>query len=214
LKASLGQTLFRTRSALAALWVFILLAFADPWISVWSALLFLPGLVIRFWAAGFIGPVSRNPKISTESLVTRGPYSISRHPLYIANALLVGAGLVLLEPHWILISLTSAGFIVLYILIGKAEEASLAERFGKDYEQYRKKVTLFFPRLFRGPLFKGFNPLWALREWQTWLVVGLLFGFACLRLYVVPELVHTLGSFTTLHLSWLKPLARAIVHLF
>lgn len=214
MKASLGQTLFRTRSALAALWVFVLLAFAHPWISLWSALLFLPGLAIRFWAAGFIGPVSRNPKISNESLVTRGPYSLSRHTLYIANGLLVGAGLALLQPHWILISLTSAGFIVLYILIGKAEEKSLAERFGKDYEMYKKRVKLFFPKIFRGSFFKGFNPLWALREWQTWLVVGLLFGFASLRLYVAPELIHILGSFATMHVSWLRPLARAIVHLF
>lgn len=214
MKASLGQTLFHTRSALAALWVLLLLAFSTPWISVWSALLFLPGLTLRFWAAGFIGPVSRNPKISTDSLMTRGPYSIVRHPLYIANALLVAAGLAMLRPHWILVALTALGFVVLYVLIGRAEERSLREHYGDSHKEYAARVTPFFPKRFEGPLFKGFSLSWALREWQTWLAVAALFGLAVLRATVIPALLGSWGILKAVDLSWLVPLAKAIVLLF
>lgn len=189
MKASLGQILFRTRGVIAALWVLLLLVFSHPWISVWSGLLFLPGLVIRFWAAGFIGPVSRKPSISIDHLATRGPYSLARHPLYIGNALLVAAGLVLLRPHWILTILTGVGFVILYVFIARAEESRLLKKYGKEYEEYRQRVTPFFPRKLQGSLFVGFKPSWALREWQTWVVVGLIYLLAFLRLRFIPEFI-------------------------
>lgn len=186
MKVPLDQILFRTRSVLAALWVLLLLAFSHPWISVWSAVLFIPGLLIRFWAAGFIGPTSRNRQITTDHLATRGPYALARHPLYIGNALLVAAGLVLLRPHWILIVLTSVGFVALYVLLARAEEKHLSLKHGKEYDEYRQRVSPFFPRRFEGPLFRRFKLSWALREYQTWIVVGLLYLFAFLRLCFIP----------------------------
>jgi len=188
LKARPDQILFRTRSVLATLWVLLLLAFADPWISVYSALAFLPGLVMRFWAQGFIGPQSRKRDITTDTLTTAGPYAIFRHPLYIGNGLLVTAGLILLHPHWILISMTAVGFLVLYLLVGKAEERKLLERYGGEYEAYRRKVTPLFPRRYTGPLFRGFNPRWALSEYNTWIWVGLLYLLAWIRLSFIPQL--------------------------
>lgn len=205
-----GQILFRARSVIAVLWVLLLLVFSHPWISVWSVLLFLPGLAIRFWAAGFIGPASRKPSISTAEIVTRGPYSLFRHPLYIGNALLVAAGLTLLRPHWILIALTALGFIVLYIIIARTEERKLEDRYGQAYRDYRKRVTPFFPIRYEGPLFKGFNVRLALREWQTWLVVGVLFMFAFLRTYVIPALIQAWGLSLLSRLSWIKSLAKAL----
>ena len=186
MKASLGQILFRTRGVLATLWVLLLLFFSHPWISVWSGLLFIPGLAIRFWAAGFIGPQSRKPEISTDRLTTSGPYAFFRHPLYIGNALLAAAGLILLRPHWILIVLSAVGFIILYVFIARAEESRLLKKYGKEYEEYRQRVTPFFPRRLEGPLFAGFKSSWALREWQTWVVVGLLYLLAFLRLRFIP----------------------------
>lgn len=188
MKVPLDQILFRTRGVLATLWVLLLLFFSYPWISVWSALLFIPGLLIRFWAAGFIGPVSRKPSISVDHLATRGPYSLTRHPLYLGNALLVAAGLLLLRPHWILILLTGVGFLTLYILIGRAEEQRLVERYGQEYRDYKHRVTPLFPRKLQGPLFAGFNTRWALGEYQTWVVVGFLYLLTFLKHHYIPEL--------------------------
>jgi len=188
LKALLDQTLFRTRSVLATLWVLLLLAFADPWISIWSALAFLPGLAIRFWAQGFIGPQSRKRDITTDRLTTSGPYAVFRHPLYVGNGLLVAAGLTLLRPHWILIILTALGFVLLYVLVGKAEERKLAERYGDEYEEFCRRVTPFFPKRFVGPLFAGFNLRWALNEYNTWIWVALLYLLAFLRT-LLPKLI-------------------------
>lgn len=205
-----AEILFRSRSIIAGLWILMLLVFSNPWISVWSFLLFLPGLAIRFWAAGFIGPASRKPSISTAEIVTRGPYSLFRHPLYIGNALLVAAGLVLLSPHWVLIVLTAIGFILLYTIIARTEERKLEARYGKAYRDYRKRVTPFFPIRYEGPLFKGFNSRLALREWQTWLSVGVLAVFALLRAYVIPILVNNWGLDLLSHISWIKSLAKAL----
>jgi protein-S-isoprenylcysteine O-methyltransferase Ste14 len=186
LTPSLGKTLFRTRSVIATLWVLLLLVFSHPWISMWSGLVFLPGLAIRFWASGFIGPQSRKPHISTDRLTTCGPYALFRHPLYIGNALLVAAGLLLLRPHWILMILTGVGFLILYILVGRAEEKRLTSQYPDVYGDYKKRVSILFPKKIVGPLFKGFNWGWAVREYQTWLVVGLLYLLAFLRLRFIP----------------------------
>ena len=194
MKVPLDQILFRTRGVLATLWVLLLLVFSDPWISVWSALLFIPGLLVRFWAAGFIGSQSRNRQITTDHLATRGPYALFRHPLYVGNALLVAAGLVFLRPHWILTILTAAGFVTLYILIAKAEEKHLSLKYGKAYDEYRQRVTPFFPRRFEGHLFAGFNLSWALREYQTWIVVGLLYLLAFLRFSFIPSCSFLAGG--------------------
>jgi len=181
LKASADSILFRIRSVLATLWVLLLLVLADPWISLWSALAFLPGLLIRFWAQGFIGHQSRKRNITTDTLTTSGPYAIFRHPLYIGNGLLAAAGLILLRPHWILICLTALGFLVIYLFVSKAEEHKMLERYGDKYETYRQRVTPLFPRRYIGSLFRGFNPDWALSEYNTWIWVGLLYLLAFLR---------------------------------
>jgi protein-S-isoprenylcysteine O-methyltransferase Ste14 len=207
LKASLGQILFRTRGVIATLWVLLLFVFSHPWISVWSGLLFLPGLAIRFWAAGFIGPQSRKPDISTDSLTTSGPYALFRHPLYIANALLVAAGLALLRPHWILTVLTGLGFVILYVFIARAEESRLLKTHGKEYEEYHQRVTPFFPRRLEGSLFAGFKPSWAFREWQTWVVVGLLYLVAFLRATVIERLIEL----TAEHLGWIASAGPALL---
>ena len=172
--------------------------------------MFIPGLAIRFWAAGFIGPQSRKPEISTDRLTTSGPYALFRHPLYIGNALLVAAGLILLRPHWTLILLTAVGFIILYVLIGRAEERKLLDKYGDEYRAYRRRVTVLFPRRLQDSLFAGFKLSWALREWQTWVVVGLLYLLAFLRTTVIERLVE----FTAQHLGWIASAGPALLKAF
>jgi protein-S-isoprenylcysteine O-methyltransferase Ste14 len=79
-------------------------------------------------------------------LVTDGPFARVRHPLYLAM------GLLLLSPVIGLSSWLGVGLSVPLFLIGtsfrvRAEESVLVEEFGREYDEYRRRVPPFFPRL-------------------------------------------------------------------
>ncbi len=70
-----------------------------------------------------------------------------RHPIYL-GAILFYSGLLVLTLSiiavaiWILI-------IAFYYFISKHEEKLLLEKFGKDYEEYKKEVPMLIPRIRR-----------------------------------------------------------------
>ncbi len=75
-------------------------------------------------------------------LVTRGPYSYVRHPMYLA-VILVGWGGLLKYLTW-----TMLGFAVMMLgLIYRAhkEEQALMTEFGRDWEEYKRKVPRWIP---------------------------------------------------------------------
>ena len=97
------------------------------------------GCLGRVWCSLFIDG------FKTKELVTCGPYSVSRNPLYFFSA--VGAVGVAFG------SATVAGpifvalcFAAYYPAIIKAEERRLVEIHGDSFREYRKSVPAFFPR--------------------------------------------------------------------
>lgn len=98
------------------------------------------GILGRMWSTLYIG----GKKAAT--IVTDGPYSVMRNPLYFFSAIAAaGAG-------------AQTGTITFTVLFGLAtvaafhvvifrEEAYLSEFFGKAYQDYCKRVPRFFPRL-------------------------------------------------------------------
>ncbi len=81
----------------------------------------------------------------TETIVTAGVYSIVRHPQYLGG-LLAHAGIsFLLSAGYSLFS--TPLMIILIYLISKKEEEELVREFGKEYEDYKKKVPMLIPRL-------------------------------------------------------------------
>jgi protein-S-isoprenylcysteine O-methyltransferase Ste14 len=80
------------------------------------------------------------------TLVTGGPYSVVRHPLYASLIwIFVGGSLVYANP--LSLALTLGVFLpMMYVRAGK-EDALLAEAFGAEFEQYRQLTGLFLPRL-------------------------------------------------------------------
>jgi len=79
-------------------------------------------------------------------LVTDGPFGRVRHPLYLAM------GLLLLSPVIGLSSWLGAATAVPLFAYGtylraRAEEKVLGEAFGPEYEDYRRRVPAFIPRL-------------------------------------------------------------------
>jgi protein-S-isoprenylcysteine O-methyltransferase Ste14 len=77
-------------------------------------------------------------------VITNGVFSIVRHPLYLAS-ILTYLGLIILTLSllsfiiWIIA-------IIFYYYISRHEEKLLLSRFGKEYEDYMKKVPMFFPK--------------------------------------------------------------------
>jgi protein-S-isoprenylcysteine O-methyltransferase Ste14 len=97
----------------------------------------------RFVVEGLGTPA---PVAPTERLVVGGPYRYVRNVMYIAvtstiagQALLLGSPglLVYAAGVWALM----AAFVVLY------EEPTLAHRYGAQYEEYRRAVPAWLPRL-------------------------------------------------------------------
>jgi protein-S-isoprenylcysteine O-methyltransferase Ste14 len=80
-----------------------------------------------------------NPNTQPEHLVTSGPFALTRNPLYLANTLLlIGVGLVS-GITWFLPMALIAAFTTKKVAIDK-EERWLADKFGKRYRDYAKRV--------------------------------------------------------------------------
>jgi len=81
----------------------------------------------------------------TEKVVTSGVYSIVRHPQYLGG-LSAHVGISFLLSAWYSLLFTPIMIILIY-LISKKEEEELIREFGKEYEDYKKKVPMLIPRI-------------------------------------------------------------------
>ena len=96
------------------------------------------GLLVRAWAAGHI--------VKNDRLATTGPYAHTRNPLYFGSFLL-GLGFTIASGRWLLALLFAALFIGIYLPTMRVEASTMAQLFGSEFENYRRSVPLFFPRL-------------------------------------------------------------------
>ena len=103
----------------------------------WSGYIFLLiGIGIRIWSTLYIG------QRKSRELITDGPFSICRNPLYIGT-LLVFTGVSLCFENLVLLA---AGLIVLipiHISVIFSEEKHLTKLFGQQYLEYKKRVPRF-----------------------------------------------------------------------
>lgn len=95
-------------------------------------------LLIRGWVQVY--RTSLEGKLATE-----GVYSVVRHPQYTGIMLAVFGQVI----HWpTVITLLLFPLIAwAYIRLAKREELALTERFGEEYQTYRQRVPMLFPRL-------------------------------------------------------------------
>lgn len=145
------QTLFQYRSYTPLPFLLAMIAFARPSVStlVVGGIVALMGETMRFWGVAYAGPLTRvTGNVGAPELVTSGPFSYVRNPLYVGNILLyVGFGIMAnaLTP-WLAVA-TALYFVVQYAAIVSLEEEFLQKEFGSLFGEYRKSVPRFIPRL-------------------------------------------------------------------
>lgn len=78
-------------------------------------------------------------------LVTHGPFSIVRHPTYLSHTLML-LGVFLLTEAVVVGVVALLDSLIVNMMIIPLEEKELSERFGGEYDEYRRKVRRrFFP---------------------------------------------------------------------
>jgi protein-S-isoprenylcysteine O-methyltransferase Ste14 len=122
----------------------------DTAIPLLHMIICIPFLISGAWLA-ISGVKETTLKVAeihrTEKVVTKGVYSIVRHPQYLGGLLAhVGISFLLSGSY----ALLSTPLMVLLIyLISWKEEKELIREFGKEYEDYKRKVPMIIPRLRR-----------------------------------------------------------------
>ena len=108
----------------------------------------IAGIVIGIWAltAMGIGNINISPLVKQAAvLVTRGPYKLIRHPMYLAVLLVIWP---LIIDHFSLLRIT-AGFILTIDLTIKMlfEEGLLKKQF-QEYQSYMRTTKRLIPFIF------------------------------------------------------------------
>jgi len=121
------------------------------WIII--VILLVIGLIYGIWSViiqntvGQGGPVEiGNIEISpkTKNLVVSGPYKYTRNPM-LFGTLLIYLAFALFINSMTSVVLVSAIFVFMLTVVVKMEEKRLLKDFGFQYEEYRKKVSMFIP---------------------------------------------------------------------
>lgn len=118
-------------------------------LRVLGAILLAAGLAVvvrafvRFVVEGFGTPV---PVAAPERLVVGGPNRYVRNPMYVALLCAI-AGQALLLGRPVLLAYAAALWVTTAAFVRWYEEPALARRFGADYEEYRRAVPAWRPRL-------------------------------------------------------------------
>jgi Putative protein-S-isoprenylcysteine methyltransferase len=78
-----------------------------------GGMILVTGEAIRIWAVGYSGSTTRSKNLIADKLVTEGPYSIIRNPLYAGN-FLITLGFALIANALIIVPIVIVYFIVEY----------------------------------------------------------------------------------------------------
>ena len=119
----------------------------DPWLLGIGLALFLLGLALAVWARVYLGrnwgmPMSE--KVDPE-LVTTGPYSTVRHPIYSGIILAMIGTTVAVSLYW-LIAVVLVGAYFVYSAV--MEERYMTGLFPDAYPRYKQSTKMLIPFIF------------------------------------------------------------------
>ena len=120
-------------------------------VNAFGAVLLLLGMALQAWTLVLLRlpGIMGMPEVTSTvrgRMVTRGPFSVVRHPTYLSHTMmLVGAFLFTEVVATGIAALLD--FIIIISIVIPLEERELLMRFGNEYEGYRQRVrSRFFPR--------------------------------------------------------------------
>ena len=131
----------------AAVLTVLVLTSTSKWedIGITSTIFFLTGAILvgiatvgRLWCSLYISGYKSN------TLVTTGPYSVCRNPLYFFS-LLGGVGVGLATETLTIPLLILIGFAIYYPYVIKREHKRLMDIHAEQYQQYCDKTPCFIP---------------------------------------------------------------------
>ncbi len=146
---TIGKFLFKFRSYTPIPFFFIMILFMKP--NLYTILSGFPvvliGEIIRIWAVSYAGSETRTTDgVGGSNLVTQGPFSVVRNPLYIGNIMIyTGLGIMSfsLFPYIQILALICFSFQYYCIILN--EEEYLKTAFGENFSIYLKSVNRFAP---------------------------------------------------------------------
>ncbi len=145
----LGNFFFKIRSFTPIPFILALLYFAKPIFetTLVGILFIVIGEFLRIWAVGYAGGTTRATSLgAARDLVTTGPYSYVRNPLYLGNFLL-SLGICIISNVLWLIPVLIVGYIIQYLPIITVEEVYLLASCGSTYQTYQEQVPRFLPQI-------------------------------------------------------------------
>lgn len=105
-------------------------------LRVISIVVLIPGIIIWIWSAVLI-----LAKVPRTELITNGPYSLVKHPLYTGVALIVLPWVGFLFDTWLGV-LIGIGLYIGSRIFAPEEEKTLSKTFGATWDEYCKKVKI------------------------------------------------------------------------
>lgn len=143
----LGTRIFMTQMVAVVVGALLLLAtpickdggFAAMALEFAGLVLVVVSAFGRLWASLYIAGYK------ADKVITQGPYSMVRHPLYLFSLIGV-AGIGLTTRSLLVLALLLAAFHLYYPFVVRREECELSARHGTDYDRYARTVPRFLPR--------------------------------------------------------------------
>jgi protein-S-isoprenylcysteine O-methyltransferase Ste14 len=158
--------------------------------SAWAQALFPVGLLLASLGfAGRLWAVAYHAGHKNETLLTEGPYSVCRNPMYLSN-LLGGIGVCVTTGTWTAPLLFLAVFAGLYPFVVRHEERNLRRRHGAAFDAYCRSTPALLPAFQR--LREPEEYPVRLRLWRTHLL-GCAWPLLAIAWIVLVQSLHAHG---------------------
>jgi protein-S-isoprenylcysteine O-methyltransferase Ste14 len=108
------------------------------------------GLLLQLWTLRLLSfrGITGMTEVSEKHpgrFVTRGPFSVVRHPTYLSHTMML-LGVFLITGVVTIAVVTVLDFFLIHAVVIPLEDRELLSRFGKEYMKYKREVPRFFPK--------------------------------------------------------------------
>jgi protein-S-isoprenylcysteine O-methyltransferase Ste14 len=118
----------------------------NPWLLGIGLAVFLLGLALAIWARVYLGRNWGTPMSQKDDpeLVTAGPYSRVRHPIYSGIILAMIGTTVAVSLYWLVAVVVMAAYFLYSAVV---EERNMARLFPDSYPGYKRSTKMLVPFL-------------------------------------------------------------------